>query len=82
MRNMLSKTEHFLNANFEFQDLDTTRLLDGSIIFNIIFNHLISTYLDPGDGFDVEEQGYGSMKFNIIAGVLDRSRYLNLFKSS
>ena len=75
MKCMLNKTEHFLNANqLNFQDADNARLLDGSVIFNKN-NFLIPTYSDPGDGFDVEDQGYGSMKFNIIAGVIDRSRF-------
>lgn len=79
MRNMLNKTEHFLNANqLHLQDCDNARLLDGSLILNIINNNLIQrTYLDAGDVFDVEDPGYGSMKFNIVAGVIDRSRYLN-----
>ena len=57
-------------------------------VFTILFrkNHLELTemkcmlnqaehFLNAGDGFDVEDQGYGSMKFNITAGVIDRSRY-------
>ena len=80
MKCMLNKTEHFLNANqlnLQDLDLDNVRLLEGSKYFFYILSFIISSYSDPGDGFDVEDQGYGSMKFNIIAGVIDRSRYLN-----
>ena len=46
-----------------------------SLIENLYL--IMFSYSDPGDGFDLEDQGYGSMKFNIIAGVIDRSRYKN-----
>ena len=79
MKSMLNKTEHFLNANqlnLQDLDLDNARLLEGSLLPNRKFILIIIfSYSDPGDGFDLEDQGYGSMKFNIIAGVIDRSRY-------
>lgn len=65
LKNMLNRTESFLSEtqfSLNEQASEETRLLE-----------------DVGERdnlLDAEEQSYGSMKFNITAGVIDRSRLL------
>ena len=88
LKNMLSKTESFLSEHqFNIRDSaaeDERGLLDGEKCIELLMFYLTSLIIseaNEGDKMlDLEEQSYGSMKFNITAGVIERSR-LNAFET-